>query len=61
VNASLEANYTNGSFEISPDLNYEPFGEQTRRRARGRLNDGGPPITITTINGNIRVRPPAQQ
>jgi putative adhesin len=61
VNASLEANYTNGSFEISKDLKYEPFSEPTRRRARGRLNDGGTPITITTVNGNIRVHPPAQQ
>jgi hypothetical protein len=60
VNASLEANYTNGSFDIK-DLVYEPFGEQTRRRARGRLNDGGTPITITTVNGNIRVRPNTQQ
>jgi hypothetical protein len=60
VNAILEANYTNGSFDIK-DLVFEPFGEQTRRRARGRLNEGGTPITITTVNGNIRVRPKAQQ
>jgi len=60
VNASLEANYTNGTFDIS-GLSYEPFGEQTRRRARGRLNAGGTPISITTVNGNIRVRPAAQQ
>ena len=59
VNASLEANYTNGSFDIK-DLTYEPFGDQTRRRARGRLNAGGTPITITTVNGNIRVHPAAQ-
>lgn len=61
INASLEANYTNGSFDISKDLTYQPFDEQTRRRARGRLNDGGTPITITAVNGNIRVHPPAQQ
>jgi len=60
VNASLEANYTNGTFDIK-DLKYEPFGEETRRRARGRLNDGGTPISVTTVNGNIRVRPSAQQ
>ena len=60
VNASLDANYTNGSFDIS-GLQYEPFGEQTRRRARGRLNEGGTPISITTVNGNIRVHSPAQQ
>ena len=56
VDASLEANYTNGSFDIN-DLMFEPLGEQTRRRARGRLNAGGAPITITTVNGNIKVRP----
>jgi len=61
IRASLEANYTNGSFEISKDLTFEPFGDQTRRRARGRLNDGGAPITMTTVNGNIRVHPAAQQ
>jgi len=60
VNASLEANYTNGSFDIK-DLVYEPFGDQTKRRARGRLNAGGTPITITTVNGNIRVHAQAQQ
>jgi hypothetical protein len=59
VSAILEANYINGSFDIK-ELMYEPFGEQTRRRARGRLNAGGTPITITTVNGNIRVRPKAQ-
>ena len=56
VNASLDATFTNGTFDIK-DLKFEPFGEQSRRRARGRLNAGGPPISITTINGNIRVHP----
>jgi DUF4097 and DUF4098 domain-containing protein YvlB len=60
VNANLEANYTNGSLDLK-DLVYEPIGEQTRRRARGRLNEGGTPITITTVNGNIRVRPKIQE
>jgi hypothetical protein len=59
VNASLEANYTNGSFDIK-GLVYEPFGDQTRRRARGRLNSGGPPITVTTVNGNIYVHSKAE-
>ena len=55
INASLEANYTNGTFDIK-DLAFEPFGDTTRRRTRGRLNAGGVPITITTTNGDIRVR-----
>lgn len=56
TNASLEANCTNGSIDIH-DLPLEPFGEQTRRRVRGRLNAGGTPIEITTVNGDIHVRP----
>jgi putative adhesin len=59
VNATLEANHVNGSFDIK-DLVFEPLGDQTLRRARGRLNAGGSPITITTVNGNIRVHPKAQ-
>jgi hypothetical protein len=55
VNASFEANCTNGTIDIK-DLTLEPFGEQTRRRVRGRLNAGGPPIEVTTVNGDIRVR-----
>jgi putative adhesin len=56
ANATIEANYTNGIFDIQ-DLKYEPFGEESRRRARGRLNEGGAPISITTVNGNIKIRP----
>ena len=55
ANASFDANCTNGKIEIS-DFTLEPFGEQTRRRVRGRLNQGGTPIDVTSVNGNIRVR-----
>jgi hypothetical protein len=55
TNASLDANCTNGTIDIN-DLALEPFGEQTKRRVRGRLNAGGTPIEITTINGDIHVR-----
>ena len=55
TNASFEANCTNGAIEIS-DFILEPFGEQTRRRVRGRFNQGGTPIAITSVNGNVRVR-----
>lgn len=56
ANANIEANCTNGSIDIA-DLPVQLTGEQTRRRARGRLNDGGSPIELTTTNGNIQVRP----
>ena len=56
ANASLEANCTNGTIDVN-DFALEPFGEQTRRRVRGRLNAGGTPIEITTINGDIHVAP----
>ena len=59
VNASLETS-TTGTFDIS-GLTYETSGEQTRRRARGRLNAGGTPISISAVNGNIRVHSSAQQ
>lgn len=54
--ASVLATATNGSITIS-DLPFEPTGEQTKRRVRGRLNAGGSPIELNTVNGNIRVHP----
>jgi hypothetical protein len=37
------------------DLKTEPIGEQTRRRQRLRLNDGGTPIEINTVSGGVRI------
>ncbi len=54
TNATLEVNLTNGKVDVK-DVPFEAFGEQTKRRTRGRLNAGGPPIDVTTINGNITV------
>ena len=56
ANATVDANCTNGTIDIS-DLAFEPLGDQTKRRVRGRLNAGGAPIEITSVNGDIRVRP----
>jgi hypothetical protein len=55
ANANVEANCTNGSIDVS-GLPLELTGEQTKRRTRGRLNDGGTPIELTTTNGNIHIR-----
>jgi Putative adhesin len=56
ANAYLLANFTNGTINMD-GVNYEQVGEQTRRRARGRINAGGTPIELTSVNGNIQIRP----
>jgi hypothetical protein len=56
ANANLEANTVNGALDIA-DLPIERLGEQTRRRARARLNQGGTPIELTATNGDIHIRP----
>jgi hypothetical protein len=56
ANANIEANATNGALDTA-DLPIELTGEQTRRRARGRLNDGGTPVELTVTNGDIHIRP----
>jgi hypothetical protein len=56
TNAYLLANFTNGKVDMQ-DLAYEAVGEQTRRRLRGRINAGGTPIELTTVNGNIQIHP----
>lgn len=56
TNASFDANCNNGTIDVM-NLRLEPVGEQTKRRVRGRLNAGGTPINITTVNGDIHVRP----
>ena len=54
ANANLQASATNGSVELK-GLSIVPFGEQSARRVRGRLNEGGTPIEITVTNGKILV------
>jgi DUF4097 and DUF4098 domain-containing protein YvlB len=56
TNANLQASVTNGRIDVQ-DVNFEPMGEQRQRRIRGRLNAGGTPIELVTVNGKIVVRP----
>jgi hypothetical protein len=56
ADANIEATCTNGAIDIA-DLPIELTGEQSRRRARGRLNGGGAPVEATTTNGDIHIRP----
>jgi hypothetical protein len=55
--ATIQATATNGGFEVT-GLNYQPMGENTPRRFRGRLNDGGSPIELSAVNGRIWLASP---
>ena len=54
ADANVEATCTNGSVDFS-NLPLQLAGEQTKRRTRGRLNEGGTPIDLTTTNGDIQL------
>jgi hypothetical protein len=51
----LTARCTNGRVSVS-DLPFEAEGDQTRRRAAGRLNGGGARIDLQTTNGGVAIR-----
>jgi hypothetical protein len=50
--ANVSANCVNGTVDLSA-LPFEPIGEQSKRRTRGRLNGGGTPIEVSTVNGRV--------
>ena len=54
VRASLSARVTNGSISAS-DLNLTTT-EQSRRKLEASIGGGGPPVRLSTTNGEIRVR-----
>jgi hypothetical protein len=51
--ADLDASVTNGSISVT-GLTFEA-SDQSRRHVSGRINGGGPPVTISTTNGAIRI------
>jgi DUF4097 and DUF4098 domain-containing protein YvlB len=51
----LTATCRNGSIRLE-GLPFEAFGEQTARKVQGKLNGGGAPIELTTVNGGIHIR-----
>lgn len=53
--ANLNVTVNNGTIDLG-ELKLEPFGDQTPRRARGKINAGGPPIEVSATNGNVTVR-----
>jgi hypothetical protein len=56
ANANLLADSNSGAIDLK-DLAFEPLGDQTARRIRGRINAGGASIEVATIAGNIRIHP----
>lgn len=54
LDADLDASWLNGDLET--DLPFQIQGRMGRRSAEGRLGDGGPRMTLKTVNGSIRIR-----
>jgi hypothetical protein len=54
--ANLSANCVNGAIDMAA-LMLEPMGEQSKRRVRGRMNGGGTPIEVATVNGRVTISP----
>lgn len=52
--AYVTAGAVNGTMDLSA-LSLEAMGEQSKRRARGRMNGGGTPVDLQTVNGRITV------
>lgn len=54
VDADVDARWVNGGLES--DLPLHVQGRVSRQRARGVLGDGGPALSLSTVNGSIRLR-----
>jgi len=54
VNAELQARAVNGGVTVQDSFNITTT-ERERRRVAGRLNAGGPLISLETTNGGVRV------
>ena len=54
--ADVSASCTNGGIIVAPDLKLD-VNEQSRRSLQARLNGGGAPITLSTTNGGVRIKP----
>lgn len=52
--ANVTAGCVNGVIDMS-GLMLDLMGEQSKRRVRGRLNGGGTPVDLNTVNGKIEV------
>jgi hypothetical protein len=54
TNAEIDVHSINGG--INSDLQITVVGEMKRGQLRGRVGDGGPPISITSVNGGVELR-----
>ena len=52
--ANVSASCVNGTIDVS-GIALEPMGEQSKRRVRGRINGGGTPIEVATVNGRLTI------
>jgi len=55
--ANLSASCQNGAIDVA-GVTLDLMGEQSKRRVRGRMNGGGAPIELNTVNGKIEVSAP---
>jgi hypothetical protein len=56
--ANVQASVINGGFDVA-GLKFEPMSDNTPRRFRGRINDGGTPLELSATNGRIRIASPS--
>jgi DUF4097 and DUF4098 domain-containing protein YvlB len=54
TNAEIDVHSVNGG--IDSDLMITILGEKRQGQLRGRIGDGGPPITISSVNGGVALR-----
>ena len=52
--ATVSARCVNGGISVN-DLAFEKVGEGTRASWTARINGGGAPVNLETVNGSIRV------
>ena len=52
--ANVRASTVNGS--ITPDFPLTVTGTFSRKKLNGRLNNGGPELVLSTVNGSIHIR-----
>jgi len=54
TNAEIDVHSVNGG--INSDLPITLIGEKKQGQLRGRVGDGGPPISITSVNGGVTLQ-----
>jgi len=53
--ATLSARCVNGGISVT-DLAFEKDGENSRRHVEGKINGGGAPLKVETVNGGVRIK-----